>query len=215
MSVRPSLVALTLLSAVAAAGCGSSGSKAVSSSATQATTVPAAAPTTAGTMPAGTMPAGTMPAGTAAEGGSASVQTASVAGIGTVLVDGSGRTLYLFEPDQRSRPTCTGACASIWPALAGPATAGTGIEASLLATVSGANGRQVTYGGWPLYTFSGDSGPGQAHGQGEHTFGGYWYAVTPTGMAAMAGSAVAAPSTSAPTTAAPAGGGYGGGYGGY
>lgn len=188
MSLRPAAVTCSLLVLVASA-CGSSTTRA---------TAPTTAPATAAASGSG--------GGTSSSG----LHTTSVAGVGTVLVDGSGRTVYLFEPDGRSQPTCSGACAAAWPPVAGPATAGAGAQSSLLSAVSGPNGRQATYGGWPLYTFRGDTAAGQAHGQGVKAFGGYWYAVTATGTAAGGGSTGASP-----TTSASSGGGYGGGYGGY
>lgn len=131
-------------------------------------------------------------------GGSASptVGTASVGKLGTVLVDGQGQTLYLFVPDARSKPTCTGGCASVWPPLTVSAApkAGAGVEGSLLGTVRDSDGKtQVTYGRWPLYTYVGDSGPGTAVGQGIDSFGGLWWAVAPTG--AEAGQPASTPAT--------------------
>lgn len=190
MSLRPAAAVTCSLLVLVASACGSS--------TTRAATTPSTAPA---------------PAAAAGSGGGTSsggLHTTSVAGVGTVLVDGSGRTVYLFEPDGRSKPTCTGACAAAWPPVAGPATAGAGARSSLLSAVSGPNGRQATYGGWPLYTFRGDTAAGQAHGQGKMAFGGYWYAVTANGTAAGAG-----PAAASPTTSASSGGGYGGGYGGY
>lgn len=112
---------------------------------------------------------------------------ASVGGVGTVVVDGQGYTLYLFEPDNHGSPTCAASCAAAWPPLLLPrgvsaARAGSGTEPALLGTVRRADGGvQVTYAGWPLYRWVGDLRPGVATGEGLDNFGGLWYAVSPSG----------------------------------
>jgi predicted lipoprotein with Yx(FWY)xxD motif len=109
----------------------------------------------------------------AAEG---TVAVASTA-LGDVLVDGKGRTLYVFTKDKGDQSVCSGKCAAAWPALtvAGAATPGTGVQASLLSTSKQANGStQVTYGGKPLYYFAGDAAPGDTKGQG---LNGVWFVV--------------------------------------
>src|ERR1700721_2070177 len=96
-----------------------------------------------------------------------SVGTAST-GLGTILVDSQGRTLYLFTHDSGSTSTCTGACAAAWPPLVtnGAPTATTGAMASLLGTTKRADGTtQVTYNGHPLYRFGKEAGPGQPTGR--------------------------------------------------
>lgn len=113
----------------------------------------------------------------------ASGATVAVAdtGLGKVLVDGKGMTLYLFEPDTMATSACTDQCAQTWPALTGTATAGAGVDASKLATAARDGGvQQVTYNGHRLYTFSGDSKPGDTKG---NEIGDKWYAVTPAGEA--------------------------------
>jgi predicted lipoprotein with Yx(FWY)xxD motif len=90
-------------------------------------------------------------------------------GLGEVLVDAKGRTLYVFTKDKGDQSVCSGKCAAAWPALTvtGAATPGTGVQASLLSTSKQANGStQVTYGGKPLYYFAGDKAPGDTKGQG-------------------------------------------------
>jgi predicted lipoprotein with Yx(FWY)xxD motif len=95
--------------------------------------------------------------------------------LGDILVDGEGRTLYVFTKDKGDQSACSGECATNWPALTGTATAGTGVQASLLSTSMQANGTsQVTYGGKPLYYFAGDAKPGDTNGQG---VGKVWYVV--------------------------------------
>lgn len=125
---------------------------------------------------------------------SATVHAAKVAGVGTVLVDASGYTLYLFTPDKQSKSTCSGSCAAVWHPLTvrNKPVAGSGTKAALLGTVKDADGKtQVTYDKWPLYTFTVDSKPGQASGQGVKSFGGQWWAVTPAGKEAGATSSSA------------------------
>jgi predicted lipoprotein with Yx(FWY)xxD motif len=118
-----------------------------------------------------------------AAGGAASVKTRH-AKLGTFLVDGKGRTLYLFQKDKTSKSTCAGDCAAEWP----PAlTTGTpkgsgGARKALLGTTRRADGTsQVTYNGHPLYRFVQDAKPGDAKGQGVSAFGAKWYAVTASG----------------------------------
>jgi predicted lipoprotein with Yx(FWY)xxD motif len=98
--------------------------------------------------------------------------------LGTVLVDSHGRTLYLFEKDKGTTSRCSGACASVWPPLAGKSTAGRGVSAAKLAV----NKRgQLTYAAHPLYTYAGDTRPGDVNGQGLDQFGAEWYVLAPSG----------------------------------
>jgi predicted lipoprotein with Yx(FWY)xxD motif len=122
----------------------------------------------------------------AADGsGGASVGLSS-SKLGRILVDGGGRTLYLFEADTAMASTCDGACASAWPPLttAGRPIAGPGVAASKLGTTKRSDGTtEVTYNGHPLYTFTGDSAPGQTSGQGSDGFGAEWYVLSAAGNA--------------------------------
>ena len=110
-----------------------------------------------------------------------------------VLVNGAGQTLYLLSSEQGGKLTCTddNGCTKVWPDTELPAgvtgaTAGTGIQASLLGTVKASTGSlYVTYGGYPLYTYSGDSGSGQANGEGIVSFGGTWYVIGVSGHPVM------------------------------
>jgi predicted lipoprotein with Yx(FWY)xxD motif len=104
--------------------------------------------------------------------------------IGTFLVDGHGRTLYLFQKDKTARSTCSGACATDWPPLltTGKATASGSVRKALLGTSKRSDGKtQVTYNGHPLYTYSGDQKAGDTNGQGISAYGARWYAVTASG----------------------------------
>jgi predicted lipoprotein with Yx(FWY)xxD motif len=119
----------------------------------------------------------------------ATISAKSVPGVGTVLVNGQGKTLYMLTSEKGGKITCTQAngCTQVWPETlltrgARTATAGSGVQSSLLGTVKGASGSpEVTYNHWPLYTFSGDSGPGAAKGQGLTSFGGTWYVLNGSG----------------------------------
>ncbi len=129
---------------------------------------------------------GSSPSAGGASAGAATVSTAKVGDLGTVLVNGDGRTLYLFQSDSGSTSSCVDTCAGTWPALttSGDASATSGADASMLGTTSRSDGStQVTYNGHPLYTYSGDMAAGQANGEG---FGDLWYAVTTQGTPALA-----------------------------
>jgi predicted lipoprotein with Yx(FWY)xxD motif len=126
---------------------------------------------------------------TSAATGSSSVKlaTRSLPGVGVVLVNGQGRTLYTFAPDKGKSVTCTGACAAIWPPLAiasgQKASAGGGVKASLLSSdANPAGGQVVTYDGWPLYLYVADPHAGTDHGQGINSSGGLWYVISPSGQ---------------------------------
>ncbi|MBV9593700.1 MAG: hypothetical protein JO147_07900 [Actinobacteria bacterium] len=128
---------------------------------------------------------------------------------GDHLVNAAGKTLYLWQADTRGKSTCAGACAAAWPpAPAGGApTAGSGLDATKLGSTMRADGSsQLTYAGHPLYTFYGDSTPGQANGQGKNAFGAKWFEVGATGSAVTASDG--ASGTSTPGSV----GGYGAGY---
>ena len=104
--------------------------------------------------------------------------------LGKIIVDGRGRSLYLFEKDRRGHSACSGACAAYWPPLLTTAkpVAGTGVKKALLGTIRRSNGKkQVTYNGHPLYRFVQDTKPGQVKGQDTHFFGGGWYVISPSG----------------------------------
>jgi predicted lipoprotein with Yx(FWY)xxD motif len=105
--------------------------------------------------------------------------------LGRVLVDGQGRTLYLFERDKHGKSACTGPCATAWPPLiaSGKPLASAGARASLLGTTKRADGRlQVTYNHHPLYTFVKDTAKGQTNGENLDAFGAEWYAVSSAGV---------------------------------
>jgi predicted lipoprotein with Yx(FWY)xxD motif len=114
------------------------------------------------------------------------VSTRTVRGLGRVLVDSRGRTLYMFVPDKHKRVTCLAGCAAVWPPLklsaGAKAIARNGAKAKLLGSVRNPQGgRVVTYAHWPLYTYVGDRKAGSATGQALNLNGGLWYVLSPTG----------------------------------
>jgi len=117
---------------------------------------------------------------------------------GMVLVGATGHTLYRYTPDKKGKTNCTGQCSAYWPPLMakGKVTAGAGANAKLVGTIKRGSGLQVTYAGWPLYTYVGDKAAGQMTGEG---FMKTWYVVSATG--ALVKKAVAGTNT---TTTAPA-----------
>ena len=132
-------------------------------------------------------PAGTSPP--ASPSSAVTISAKSVAGVGTVLVNSKGQTLYMLTSEKGGKITCTddNGCTKAWPDTELPegvssATAGSGIQMSLLGTVKSSAGEvYVTYHGWPLYTYTGDTGPGEANGEGITAFGGTWYALSTSG----------------------------------
>ncbi len=128
---------------------------------------------------------------TTADGQAATLGVSSNAGLGDVLVDANGRTLYLFEKDSGTTSACTAGCARVWPPLrsSGNPTVGSGASASQVGTTKRSDGApEITYNGHPLYTFTGDQNPGDANGQGLTNFGGLWYVVSPAGDAVTSAS---------------------------
>jgi predicted lipoprotein with Yx(FWY)xxD motif len=139
-------------------------------------------------------PAATTSGAAAASG--TTLKTTTIGGV-TVLTNAQGFTLYWFAPDTSTTSNCNGSCATFWPPVKGPATAGSGVTGKL-ATITRADGStQATYDGHPLYTYKGDTAPGQDKGNGLNISGGLWHDVTASGAAAPA-----------PATSTSSGGGY-------
>ena len=112
--------------------------------------------------------------GSASAGGG--LRSAKIGGA-TVLTNAAGRTLYWFAPDTPAKSVCNGSCAVYWPPVHGPLTAAAGLPGQL-STIKRADGTtQETYDGHPLYTYVGDSGPGQDHGNNLNLNGGLWHVV--------------------------------------
>jgi predicted lipoprotein with Yx(FWY)xxD motif len=117
---------------------------------------------------------------------SSALKTAQISGA-TVLTSAKGFTLYSFAPDTSTKSNCNGACAQNWPPVKGPATE-SGIKGTL-GTIKRSDGStQATFDGHPLYTFVGDTAPGQDTGNGLNAAGGLWHAVTTSGSALAGGS---------------------------
>jgi predicted lipoprotein with Yx(FWY)xxD motif len=109
------------------------------------------------------------------------VKTATIAGA-TVLTTSQGFTLYSFAPDTPGTSKCNGTCAQNWPPVQGPVTAA-GVTGTF-GTITRSDGSvQATFDGHPLYTFAGDTAPGQAKGNGLNAAGGLWHEITTTGTA--------------------------------
>ncbi|MGN6129322.1 MAG: COG4315 family predicted lipoprotein [Nocardioidaceae bacterium] len=124
---------------------------------------------------------------------------------GKVLVDPTGRTLYVFAPDSRGHSTCSGSCATYWPPApaADAAHGATPAVTAKLGSIKRADGsKQLTANGYPVYTYVGDHARGQANGQGTNLSGGLWWVVSPSGTR-VADAGAASSGT---------GGGGGGGY---
>jgi predicted lipoprotein with Yx(FWY)xxD motif len=121
--------------------------------------------------------------GRSAHSGSATVVTTKKTSLyGTILVTGSGQTLYLDSADKPGHPACTGGCLSVWPPLkaSGTPKATGSAKGSLLGTTKIAGGvKQVTYDGHQLYTFASDSSSSPTSGEGSNGF----YVVSPSGKA--------------------------------
>ncbi|HEX4659356.1 MAG TPA: hypothetical protein VH307_18355 [Streptosporangiaceae bacterium] len=103
-----------------------------------------------------------------------------------MLTSAKGFTLYWFALDTATKSNCNRSCAAYWPPVKGPATATAGVT-SKLGTIKRSDGStQATYDGHPLYTYVGDTSPGQARGNGLKLSGGIWHEVTVSGAAAPA-----------------------------
>ncbi|MFD3584620.1 hypothetical protein [Streptomyces sp. NPDC058683] len=143
--------------------------------------------------PAASDPGTSAPPATSAAGDSGSagaghtttgVTAEALDGIGSVVTDDQGLTLYRYDKDQSdpSKWTCSGACTKTWvPVIVGDSVQTTGVEKSLLGTVHRNGLKQLTLAGWPLYRYSGDTAAEQANGQGKNE---EWYAVAPSGQKA-------------------------------
>jgi predicted lipoprotein with Yx(FWY)xxD motif len=125
------------------------------------------------------------PSGTPAAGASSSSSgtTLMVRTIGSaqVVTNSAGLTLYWFAPDTSTMSKCTGACATYWPPVKGPATAGSGVTGTVGVITRPDGTMQATYDGHPLYTYVADSAPGQNKGNGLNLSGGLWYEMTVSG----------------------------------
>jgi predicted lipoprotein with Yx(FWY)xxD motif len=169
--------------ALALSACASSGSSSTSS-----------APAAGASSPASSAPA------SSASGNTLNMTTIS----GTAVVTNSkGKTVYWFAPDTSTTSKCTGSCATYWPPVTGPVTAGSGVTGTL-GTITRPDGTtQATYDGHPLYTYVGDTAPGQAKGNGTNLSGGLWYEMT------VSGAKPATATSGTTSTSSSSSGGYG------
>ena len=167
--------ALAAATLTAAAACGSSGSGGSGSS------------------------GGSTSSGAAAASSSNVVKTTKIGGA-TVLTNAKGFTLYTFARDSMNKSNCDASCAHYWPPLKGPVK-GSGIKGTFGTTKRSDGTLQATWNGHPLYTYIGDSAPGQAKGNGLNLSGGVWHEIT------LSGKASPAPASSSSSSSG--GGGYG------
>jgi len=145
-------------------------------------------------------------AASAFAGGSGAQASATISlrqtGLGRVLVNARGRTLYLFMKDRNGKSACSGGCATYWPPLmkTGKVTVGPGLKQALVGVTKRAGGMQVTYNKHPLYTFALDKSAGQTKGQGSSNFGAKWYAVSAKGRAVVGAPTTTTTDTTTVTT---------------
>jgi predicted lipoprotein with Yx(FWY)xxD motif len=142
---------------------------------TRAAATTAAALAVAALVLLGVAVAGASPAAPASA--SAGLKT-TVTGGTTVLTNARGFTLYSFAPDTPTSSKCYGSCAAYWPPVTGTAAASPGLPGRIATITRTGGARQLTYNGHPLYTYIGDSAPGQAHGNNLNLNGGLWHEVS-------------------------------------
>jgi predicted lipoprotein with Yx(FWY)xxD motif len=184
----PAIAILAVIAGLVIAGCGGSSS----SSSTTTTEATSAEPTETKEAAPGKEEAAAKPASETKaepEGEATPVSLGTAAGVGKVLVDSEGMTLYYFQKDQKGsgKSKCEGACAEAWPPLTteGEAESMKGVKAAMLSTINRSDGTtQVTYAGWPLYTFVEDKKPGEDNGTDSKAFGASWYPLHSNGQKA-------------------------------
>ena len=167
---------------------------ALSACASSASSSTSSAPAAGASSPASSAPA------SSASGNTLNMTTIS----GTAVVTNSkGKTVYWFAPDTSTTSKCTGSCATYWPPVTGPVTDGSGVTGTL-GTITRPDGTtQATYDGHPLYTYVGDTAPGQAKGNGTNLSGGLWYEMTVSGAKPATGT------SGTTSTSSSSSGGYG------
>ncbi len=135
-------------------------------------------------------------AGTGTASSSNTIKTTSIKGT-TVLTNAKGQTLYWFVPDTSTTSKCNSkSCVAFWPPVKGPVQAGSGVSGTFGTITRSDGSTQATWNGHPLYTYKGDTSPGQATGNNVNIDGGVWHEVTLSSSSSSSG-----------------GGGGGGGYG--
>jgi predicted lipoprotein with Yx(FWY)xxD motif len=131
-------------------------------------------------------PSGTPAAGASSSSSGTTLMVRTIGGA-QVLTNSAGLTLYSFAPDTSTTSKCTGSCATYWPPVKGPATAGSGVTGTLGVITRPDGTMQATYDGHPLYTYVADTAPGQNKGNGLNLSGGVWHEVTVSGAAPAPG----------------------------
>jgi predicted lipoprotein with Yx(FWY)xxD motif len=162
-----------------------------------------AAPSSAPAAPSSAPAAGASSGAAASSSGSA--LTSRTIGGAQVVTNSAGFTLYWFAPDTSTTSMCNGSCATYWPPVKGPATAGSGVTGTLGVITRSGGTMQASYDGHPLYTYAGDSAPGQNKGNGLNLSGGLWHEVTVSGAVAAASTSTGSASTSTSTSTGSAG----------
>jgi predicted lipoprotein with Yx(FWY)xxD motif len=104
------------------------------------------------------------------------LKTVTIGGT-TILANAKGFTVYSFAPDTPASSKCYGSCAAYWPPVTGTPAAGQGLPGTVTTITRTGGSRQLTYNGHPLYTYIGDSAPGQARGNNLNLNGGLWHEV--------------------------------------
>ena len=138
-----------------------------------------------GTSSPASQPSSSSSAASPAAASGNALKTATIGGI-KVVTNAKGFTVYSFAPDTATKSNCNGSCATYWPPVKGPATAGAGVTGKLGTITRSDGSTQATYNGHPLYTYVSDSAPGQDKGNGLNLSGGVWHVVPVSGGAAAA-----------------------------
>jgi predicted lipoprotein with Yx(FWY)xxD motif len=147
------------------------------------TQIPAAAARAAGITAAGLAVAALVLFGLVVAGASSPAPAATGTGTGlktttiggtTVLTNAKGFTLYSFAPDTPATSKCYGSCAAYWPPVTGTPAATSALPGRVGTLKRTDGSEQLTYNGHPLYTYVGDSAPGQARGNNLNLNGGLW-----------------------------------------
>lgn len=126
---------------------------------------PASAPTASAAPTSNAAPSTAAAAPASADAATLALKMADTS-LGSILVDGTGMTLYMFTKDSKDTSACTGQCLVAWPPLVGVPTRGSGVDDSKLGSFTRQDGTvQATYNGWPLYYWKDDTKAGDVSGQ--------------------------------------------------
>ena len=147
--------------------------------------IPPALTRAAATTAAGLAVAALVLLGVAVAGASTAASASASAGLKTTVIGGTtvltnarGFTLYSFAPETPASSKCYGSCAAYWPPVTGAPAASPGLPGTIATITRTGGARQLTYNGHPLYTYIGDSAPGQANGNNLNLNGGLWHEVS-------------------------------------